>query len=178
MLPRQVFNLEAGGACPQCNSRVDVTVFPALFADPALEQDSGVARSSEEQAGCFYHPHKEAAVPCAGCGLFLCTLCATEIGGRQICPKCLETELKQPDGATLANHRTLYGHMAFTLALLPLLIWPVTLLTAPAALFIAIRYWKKPGSLVSRSRWRAVVAIVAASLQIFGWIAIFAGMLS
>jgi len=41
----------------------------------------------------------------------------------------------------------------------------LTFITAPAALFIAIRYWKAPRSLVHRSQIRLVLAMIFASLQ-------------
>ena len=44
-----------------------------------------------------------------------------------------------------------------------------TFITAPAALFIAIRYWNTPMGAVPRSRWRAVLAIIFAGAQIAGW---------
>ena len=56
-----------------------------------------------------------------------------------------------------------------TLTLLPLFFWPVTLMTAPAAVFVAIRYWKAPGSVVRRSKIRFVLAIVIALIEIAGW---------
>lgn len=37
------------------------------------------------------------------------------------------------------------------------------------ALFVAIRYWNAPRSLVRRTRIRFVAAIVLAVLQIAGW---------
>ena len=177
-LPRQFFNRSGGGECPHCNSKIAVSVFPALFTDPEQERITGNNRLTEEQAGCYFHPQKEASIPCDGCGLFLCTLCDTAIGERHICPRCLEKELTEQSQSDLVTHRPLYDQMTFALSAYPLLIFPfITLFTAPAALFVAVRYWKVPGSLVSRSRWRIVVAVILSILQIFGWIAIFSGAL-
>ncbi|MBE0502394.1 MAG: hypothetical protein IBX47_13265 [Desulfuromonadales bacterium] len=177
-LPRLLFNRSDGGECPHCNTRILVSVFPALFADPKQERVTENNRQDEDQAGCYFHPHKVAALSCAGCGLFLCLLCETEIGGRHICPRCLENEIKEQSQTKLVTHRVLYEQMAFALAFYPLIFPFVTLFTAPAALFVAVRYWKAPRSLVSTSRWRTIVAIIGSILQILGWLAIFSGALS
>jgi hypothetical protein len=63
----------------------------------------------------------------------------------------------------------LYDSLALTLALVPLLLWPFTLITAPAALFIAIRYWRAPGSVVQRTKVRLILAMFVALAQIVGW---------
>jgi len=177
-LPKLLFNRDGGGPCPTCDISLRVTVFPALFADPAQERIGNNALQDAAQASCYYHPHKEAAVPCDGCGLFLCSLCATEIGGRQVCPRCLERDLGSGQQSQLLSRRTIYPQMAFALALYPLLIPYLTLLTAPAALFVSVRYWKEPGSLVSPARMRKILAVVLSSLQLAAWIALFAWVLS
>jgi hypothetical protein len=78
----------------------------------------------------------------------------------------------------MVTHRALYEQMVFALAIYPLLFPFITLFTAPAALFVAVRYWKSPRSLVFKSRWRTIVGIIAAILQILSWLAIFSGALS
>ena len=41
------------------------------------------------------------------------------------------------------------------------------------ALFVAIRYWKAPPSILRRTKIRFVAAIIIALLQIAGWAALF-----
>jgi hypothetical protein len=177
-LPRQLFNQAGGGLCPHCRAVVSISIFPALFAVPEQARPKDNDRQDDAQAGCYYHPHKIAAVPCDGCGLFLCSLCDTDIGGRHICPRCLESEILEQNQPELVTHRPLYEQMVFALSIYPLIFPFVTLFTAPAALFITVRYWKAPRSLVSRTRWRSILAIFIAFLQILGWLAIFSGALS
>ena len=45
----------------------------------------------------------------------------------------------------------------------------ITLITAPMALFLAIRYWNAPRSLIHRTKVRFIFAILFSSLQIVGW---------
>ena len=62
-----------------------------------------------------------------------------------------------------------YDSLALSLAVIPLVIFYLTFVTAPAALYIAVRYWNAPRSIVHRSKIRLVLAIIIASLQIVGW---------
>ena len=67
------------------------------------------------------------------------------------------------------NRRMLYDNVSLVLSLAPVvLIWP-TVITAPMAIFVAIRYWKAPLSIVTRTRVRFVLAIVFALCQIAAW---------
>jgi hypothetical protein len=73
---------------------------------------------------------------------------------------------------TLVTYRPLYDSMALSLSVLPMLIFPFTIITAPIAIYIAIRYWKRPGSILPRTRFRFVLAILIALAQIVGWVAL------
>jgi hypothetical protein len=125
------------------------------------------------ESSCFFHPQKKAVVPCAGCGRFLCALCDCDFGGEHFCPACLETGKSKGKIKALDNRRACYDGIALRLALWPMLIFYFTLITAPMALFVAIRYWNAPRSLVRPNRIGFVLAIIIALLQIGGWIAIF-----
>ena len=120
--------------------------------------EPGEAVLLEGEAGCFFHPQKKAVVHCDGCGRFLCGLCDCELHGKHYCPGCLEAGRKKGRIQNLENQRTLYGGVALSLALLPLIFRGLlTLVTAPIAIYIAIRYWNAPRSIVSSGRWPLVV---------------------
>jgi hypothetical protein len=107
------------------------------------------------------------------CGRFLCALCAVELHGQHLCPNCLETGKEKGKLKSLENHRTLYDAIALRLAIYPMILfffWFFTIITAPIALFVAIRYWNAPSSIVPRTKIRSIAAIVLASLQILLWI--------
>jgi hypothetical protein len=171
-LPPAFYNRGGQEACPGCGSATAVEVFPAFFRE-AAQGTIGEAVLVEGEAGCFFHPQKKAVVHCDGCGRFLCGLCDCELHGKHFCPGCLETGRKKGKIQNLENQRTLYGGVALSLAVLPLLAWPVTLVTAPIAVYIALRYWNAPRSIVSSGRWPQVVAIVVAVLELVGWAALF-----
>jgi hypothetical protein len=111
-------------------------------------------------------------LPCDACGRFLCALCDCEHQGRHFCPACLETGRTKGKVKSLENTRIRYDNIALALTLYPLLIFYFTIITAPIALFVAIRYWKSPRGLVQPSSARFVLAIVFATLQLAGWTAL------
>src|SRR5438093_1377593 len=168
-LPEALINRPELTPCPSCAAPLRVEVFPALFRPVAAGRD-GEAVLVETESTCFYHPQKKAVLPCEGCGRFLCALCDCELHGQHFCPACLEVGRKKRKIKSLENERTLYDSIALALSVLPLLIFYLTFITAPAALFVAFRYCNAPRSIVHRSRIRLVLAIIFASLQIVGWV--------
>jgi hypothetical protein len=154
--------------CAGCAAPLQVEVFPAMFRRHTPGRD-GEAVVLETEASCFYHPQKKAVLPCEGCGRFLCALCDCELHGQHFCPACLETGKKKGKIRRLENERVLYDDLALSLAVLPLVIFYFTLITAPIALYISIRYWNSPRSVVRHNHWRFVVAIILATLEMVGW---------
>lgn len=171
-LPEEHFDLEELRPCPSCNRAVQVQTFPALFSK-TVDGSAGESLRSDEEASCFYHPHKRAVIHCQHCGRFLCALCDLELNGRHFCSACLESGKKKGKLKNLENHRTLYDSVALRLSLYPLLIFYLTIISAPATIFIAIRYWDTPGSIVRRGKARFVVAVLIAILEILGWALLF-----
>jgi hypothetical protein len=166
--PVELFNRGGLSPCPTCGTLLQIVVFPALLRAPQRGRD-GEAILVNDEAGCFYHPQKRAVRPCDACGRFLCALCDCEINGQHLCPTCIETGKSKGKIKSLENHRTLYDSIALALAIYPLLIFYFTIITAPLALYLAIRCWNMPASLVRRTKVRCVLAMVLATLQIAGW---------
>lgn len=157
-----------------------------VFLLPAIDRDvtanAPVARAAGgDESLCFFHPGSAAEKACDNCGRFLCAICATPWLGGLLCPECITTavakgkesfaDAKQDDGAdSLPTRRVLYDTLALQFALVPMLIFYFTIFTAPVALYIALRFWNRPRSLIPRTRARAVFAILIASAQIIGWV--------
>ncbi len=167
-LPAGQWNQPELAACPSCRALLQVEVFPALFREPKLA-GTGEALVAPEDASCFYHPARKAVQPCEACGRFLCALCDCELNGQHLCPTCLEVGKKKGKLANLENRRTLYDSIALALAIIPLLIFYFTIVPAPLALYLAIRHWNTPTSIIRRTKVRFVAAIVLAALQMAGW---------
>ncbi|HEU5395565.1 MAG TPA: hypothetical protein VFV81_00260 [Verrucomicrobiae bacterium] len=167
-----VFNQPERTPCPACGALLLIEVFPALFRRTEAGSP-GEAVMVEGEAGCFYHPQKKAVRPCDSCGRFVCALCDCEMEGRHFCPACLEAGRTRGRIQSLENQRTMYDSIALSLAIYPLIIFYFTIITAPLALFVALRYWKAPTSILRRTRARSVAAIILSLLQIGGWSAVF-----
>jgi hypothetical protein len=165
--------LEAGNsarefrACPFCGSETMVLVFPALFTPPSVPTAAEMAAGIGD-ATCFYHPSKRAAAPCSQCGRFLCKLCSVEFAGATWCPECFEAGRTRKHVVNLENQRTLHDSVALALATWPVLfMYYPSLVTAPAALFLSIVYWKRPTSIVRRhTKFRLVLAMIFSVVQI------------
>lgn len=169
----EVFNRDDFAPCPSCTAPLQIEVYPALFRPPA-EVHTGEALMMEGEASCFYHPQKKAVLPCEACGRFLCALCDCDHQGQHLCPACLESGRTKGKIKSLENSRTRYDNIALGLA-----VWPIvppllfvgfylTPITAPMAVFVAIRHWKSPLGLTQSSRWRFVMAIILALLELCG----------
>jgi uncharacterized CHY-type Zn-finger protein len=169
-LSSEVFNVPGMTVCPNCGTPTRVLAFPALNrrrGNLGLSEDVIV----DGDAGCFFHPAKKAVVGCANCGRFICGLCDLELNGQHLCPNCLESGKQKGRLSEIDSRRTVYSGLALTLALVSCIIGPLALITAPITLFIVIRHWKTPGSLVGGSgNVSRVVAAILAVLQLIGWI--------
>ena len=126
---------------------------------------------------CFNHALREAAARCPGCGNFFCRECVTEHDDRVLCAACLETGKTKGKIKSLDQQRTLYDSIALALAIFPLIIFYFTIITAPMTLYVAIRHWNAPPSLLRRSKIRFIIAIILALLQIGGWTALLVTVL-
>jgi hypothetical protein len=150
-----------------------VRAFPAMFAD-RLAAAPEAALTGE--AACYDHPGKRAVAACQQCGRFVCQLCSVEMGGVICCPSCVAAGAGQAQAANADSQRTLYDSIALTMPLISFLFWPLTVATALAAIVISISKWKQPLSLVRRSRWRFVGAIVVSLTMLAGWILLVAAI--
>jgi hypothetical protein len=175
-LPGTLCNTGAPVHCPACDSRIQVEIFPALFnstgTGPAAE-----AILEEGISSCFFHEQKKAVVSCGGCGRFLCSLCDLELNGEHLCPRCLHSGAEKGRRPELETRRAIYDSAALSTALLPLMMWPVTLVTAPVAIYLAILSFLRPSSLIPRTRIRAYLALAFALLELGGWAALFFSMM-
>jgi hypothetical protein len=146
----------------------EVMLFPAAIREAPV-REAGVVLE-EGQSGCYFHPRLTATAICELSGRMICELCCTEWQGKQVSFEALQGALSRGEVDKEAGIRLRWDNIALSLAVYPLLLWFITLVTAPAALFIVIWKWRKgPCSVVHRSRWRFVLAGLLAGVQIAGW---------
>ena len=171
-LSKEAANTKSLVSCASCSSRLRVDVFPAINR-PLPPGQAGATLQVDKEAGCFYHPRKKAVVPCAACGRFLCALCDVSLNGQHLCPVCLEKGRTQHKIKNLENHRTCYDSIALLVATVSILIYWFTIFTAPLVIFLAVRHWKSPSSIIPRTKIRFILAFIIAGVQIAGWILFF-----
>ena len=154
------------GHCGACATLLDFSLFPARLRPKPVAR---AVRSMEGDATCFFHAQNQAAAICDGCGRYVCTVCVLPGDkGQQVCPPCLSSGRKK--SVTKADEIVVYDSLAMTLALVPMLMWPFTVVTAPSVLIVAIYGWRKPRSLIRPGNSRLILAMVIAVLQITGWV--------
>ena len=151
--------------CRYCYQEFESVSFAAQFTGNAVASPQAVALA--EDSTCFFHTSNQAEQVCDACGRFLCAVCAVPFGGRTLCPGCIAAGKK--DGTTTMPERRLPGGIALAFAVVPIFLWPLTVLTAPTALWLAISGWNKPGSLVNPGRGKLIAAGVIALIQCGLW---------
>jgi hypothetical protein len=155
--------------CPGCSTLLRTDVFKAFLrrVDQGAKAEDVEAR---EEAQCFYHPGKKALVPCSVCGRLLCAVCRIELDGQSLCVSCLQAGRDKQKISALQHQRTLYDSIALNLAFWPMLMIFPTLLTAPAALYFAVRHFRVPAAILPRTYLKNILALLLAAGQIAGWI--------
>ncbi|NOY75627.1 MAG: hypothetical protein GXP32_07525 [Kiritimatiellaeota bacterium] len=159
--------------CPVCRNLQHTEVFPAFF-DQVAKGEAPEKALLDEDARCFNHPDKIAAVPCAECGIFLCGLCDINADGVHLCSKCFKN--KKNELENFAGSTTVYDDFFILLAILPMIILPfvfLTIITAPTLLVCAFLFRKKidnqPYAMI---HWKYYTAIVIAALQLLLWLSL------
>jgi hypothetical protein len=152
---------ELVGACPQCGADIEAYLLPGFFRPPEFGQSATLATEAGE-ATCFYHPQKQAAGVCDGCGRLVCALCSIDLGDSHLCPACIASGKKKGKLVTLESRRTRYDNIALALAFAGIPFYYLFFILPAAAIYVAIRHWNSPGSILGVSRIRFVIAIVLA----------------
>jgi uncharacterized paraquat-inducible protein A len=164
-LPVWVIKAGDDAVCPSCSASLTVRAFPALLTTRP-KPDPEDLRIEVGEASCFYHTSKRAASSCARCGRFVCALCAVDFNGSVWCPGCLANAKTGKKLNRLENRRVLWDSIALGTATLPMIaVWPA-IPGSLAAIYISIRYWKRPSSLIPRRKWRFLLAILIALAEV------------
>ena len=161
-LPKWELSIGEAANCPACGSRNTVRLFPAALAQGAAAH---AETALDGEAACFDHPGKRAVSSCQQCGRFVCQLCAVESGNGVWCPSCVALSSGKARAANSDTSRMLYDTWALCIPFALTVIWPLTILSAPATVALAIMKWTQPISLVRRNRWRFVVGLAAALVE-------------
>lgn len=157
-------------------SNHSIYLFPAVIRSSSSANMETIMQDG--QASCFFHKDSPATALCDVSGRMICDLCKTEWNGKTVSMSALQSLLKNDRSAENVTSRTNWDTIALTLVLLPILIGPLMVFTAPIALAICLFKWRDGStSIVRRSRWRYVVAGMIAVPELvfsaFFWINVF-----
>jgi hypothetical protein len=164
--------------CRRCSKRVHVRIFPALVGKPpALPV---IDPPGEGEAACFYSPDRKATCSCSHCGVLMSDAWSAQWGSDQVCLKCLDHLRSKAEDSRFETKRTLWDNVVLALALIPctMILASFAIITAPAALILGLWHWNKPRTLVPRGRFRLVLGMLLAVLQIAGMIALVIGIIN
>ena len=171
-LPGQMINTYSAVPCPSCAAHSRTDVYPALYREIPTGR-AGDSLQLDKEAGCFYHPRKKAVVPCSVCGRFVCALCDVALNGQNLCPSCFEKGKTKRKIKNLENQRTCYDTIALLVVTASILFYWFTIFTAPFVIYLTVRHWNSPSSIIPRTKIRFVLAFIIASLQLVIWIFVF-----
>ena len=171
-LTGQIINTYSAVPCPSCAALLRADVYPALYREIPTGR-SGDSLQLDKEAGCFYHPRKKAVVPCSTCGRFVCALCDVALNGQHLCPSCFEKGKTKRKIKNLENQRTCYDTIALMVASASIVLYWFAFLTAPFVIYLTIRHWNSPTSIIPRTKIRFVLAFIIACLQLAVWIFVF-----
>ena len=188
-MPDALFARTGSADCSTCGKEVRATILPALYkgpgARPPLLPEEPPAPG---EPACFYNPDRRATKVCDHCGVFVSDAWAAKWGSQTVCLKCIEDLRSKHKDTRFEAKRTLWDNIALFLAVGPwvlagllvatfilygfaILVLFTTLATAPAAVFVALRYWNAPRSLVPRGRGRLCWALGLGLVQVGLWMA-------
>lgn len=171
-------NEQSETSCIACRHTVTGLLFPRALA-PASPPPLPVAAPIPGDAVCFYDPARKATGLCDQCGVLVSDDWSAHWGNRKICLRCLEKLRESGRDSRFESSRLMWDNICLLLSLAVLnpFVPYVAAITAPLALILGLRAWKRPRSLVHRSRFRLVVALVFSLLQIIGMIAGIVGII-
>ncbi|MFH0925298.1 MAG: hypothetical protein V1872_06650 [bacterium] len=173
----KVFTSLSDSTCPTCGLVMTVKIFPRVFK-PNNDTPNINKIITDKESSCYYHVDKVAVSHCLECGRFLCSLCKIEIEGRTVCPLCLELLDSKKEIKSFTTKVTNWDSITLSTSILPLLVWPLTMITAPITLIFICKHFNCVHEyVIPRRRWRFYLAGLFAILQVGGWIAIIARLI-
>lgn len=158
-IPSSYWNQEFPTPCPFCSREVTVTVFPAALHPLKTAMPEAVVTGQE--ASCYNHASNRAVAACEDCGRFLCAVCDIDTADRHLCPACFDRQ-----NAASVQERVNFDSIALALVSLPMLLCWLPVITTPAALFFACKFWNAPSPVMARGKWRLWLTLFVAVLQV------------
>lgn len=154
-------------ACPFCDSSLYARVYPRLRKQSGGRANPAAALSGDGDAVCRFYPELKAETVCDECGCFLSQKAAVSWGGRDLCMPCLHVLRETKGKDEFLAKRTLYDNTALGLILF---LSPLSLFTAPIALYYLIRYRNSSRGIVPRTKFRWWLALILSVGFALAWL--------
>ena len=155
--------------CSGCHAKYRLKVFPAFARKPVTLSDQDVLPLDD--AHCYHAEDRRAVTKCDDCGRGVSEFMKVSLGANRVtCLTCLHEHREDGDELLLATRRTATDNRAFLLAALPLIVLPVTLISAFIALFFIVKDWRSgERSPMSPGGWKFKVALGLVVMQLGFW---------
>ncbi len=154
------------GTCRACQREVSAHLFPKAFR-PATPPPIKAPIAGD--AVCYYDPTQKATCLCSQCGVLASDAWSANWGSQRICLRCLEKLRQDGRDSRFETTRVMWDNICLLFSLAVCSPMPyIGAITGPVALVLGLRAWNKPRSMVPRSRWRLVLGLGLASLQVIG----------
>lgn len=154
-------------SCRACRAPVYANVYPRLQAGGILAKEAGASGVSEEgDAVCSFYPELKAETVCEECGCLLSEKAAVVWSGNSFCMPCIHLLRERKEEDDFLSKRTLYDNSALGLVVF---LVPLSLFTAPMALYYLIRYRNSSRGIVPRGKIRWALALILSVGVMLAW---------
>lgn len=157
----------AASSCPSCKSLVELRVYPRLRKSINSSLKADDLLSGEGDALCRFYPELKADKVCEECGCLLSKKAAVTWANTDYCLPCLHLLRESKGRNEFLARRVIYDNTALGLILY---LFPLSLFTAPLALYYLIRYRKASRGIVPRGGFRWWLAMVLSVVFSLGWL--------
>ncbi len=151
--------------CSLCGTSSKFHLFPRYFREPEVIVKPSLSHKGD--ATCVFYPDLKAEMICDECGSFLSSKAAVDWVGSTYCMPCLHHLREKKKETDFQAKTQLHDNRALALSLFLL---PVSLFTAPLAVFVLLKNRKSPGGFVPRGKFRWWLAMILSSGLTLGWL--------
>ena len=155
----------SGAARCVCGTGQQVLRF-APYRPPAPAPVAELLEVAGRDVPCAYHARNAASGECSRCGSFICGLCALRVARQVLCPPCFERLRGAGDLPALRNVYPRPHAQALGLALLSILVVPVSPVLAPLAFWLGLRALGRRQQLSEREDHAVATAVAALLLAL------------
>lgn len=150
--------------CPACRADISVNALPAIHGHRSGRKRD--ENASEGNPVCHFFPNLRAATVCDECGVFLSHRANVRWSDRDLCLPCLHRLREESHDPSFVGRGRFYDRISLALVTYGA---PISLFTAPVALFLLLRHSKDKASFVPHRSSTWWVALLLSILWLALW---------